>query len=156
MTLNMLTGAELLSTVKSLEGASKSELVRACGYVVTKSDGTEKLCFTQFYEALLEAKGLPLTQRQSGKGPGGRALSFVTKAQFNGNILIGKAYTAQLGIEPGDRFEIRLSKSGIRLVPMDADLEFDGEAGDGEDTSADADAFIEEEAEEEELVAVAA
>jgi hypothetical protein len=32
----------------------------ACGYVSTKKDGAERLNFTAFYEALLEAKSLSL------------------------------------------------------------------------------------------------
>jgi hypothetical protein len=41
-------------------------------------------------------------------GRSGRSLSFNTKIQFNGNLLVGKAYTAQLGPKPGDEFEIKL------------------------------------------------
>ena len=37
---------------------SKSDLVRACGYVSTLSDGGERLDFEAFQEALLEAKGV--------------------------------------------------------------------------------------------------
>jgi hypothetical protein len=42
---------------KELGDVSKSELVRSCGYASSKKDGTERLNFTAFYEALLEAKG---------------------------------------------------------------------------------------------------
>jgi len=52
-----LVGEELLVKVKELEDGSKSELVRLCGYVSTNKDGEERLNFTAFYEALLEAKG---------------------------------------------------------------------------------------------------
>jgi hypothetical protein len=51
----LLTGTDLLAKVKALGDASKSELVRECGYVTTKQDGSERLNFTAFYEALLEA-----------------------------------------------------------------------------------------------------
>jgi hypothetical protein len=37
----MLTGPELLAKVKELGDVSKSELVRSCGYVSTKKDGSE-------------------------------------------------------------------------------------------------------------------
>ena len=117
-TCTMLTGAELLAKVKELGDASKSELVRECGYVSTKKDGSERLNFTAFYEALLEAKGVTLGDTGTGKGPGGRKLSFVATVQGNGNLLVGKAYTAQLGLEPGDEFEIKLGKKQIRLVPV--------------------------------------
>ena len=54
----MLTGSDLLAKVKELGDVSKSDLVRACGYVSTKKNGSERLNFTAFYEALLEAKGV--------------------------------------------------------------------------------------------------
>ena len=37
--------------------------------------------------------------------------------QGNGNLLIGKAYTAMLDLKPGDNFEIKLGKKAIRLIP---------------------------------------
>jgi hypothetical protein len=114
----MLTGADLLAKVKEMGDASKSDLVRACGYVSTKKDGTERLNFTAFYEALLDAKGVSLGDGGGGRGKGGRKLSYVTKVQFNGNLLVGKAYTAMLGLEPGDEFEIKLGRKQIRLVPV--------------------------------------
>jgi len=115
----MLTGAELLAKIKELGDASKSDLVRGCGYVSTKKDGSERLNFTAFYEALLEAKGVSLGDG-AGRAPRrpGRHLSYLTKVQFNGNLLVGKAYTAQLGLQPGDEFEIKLGKKQIRLVPV--------------------------------------
>ena len=38
--------------------------------------------------------------------------------QFNGNLLVGKAYTPMLGLQPGDEFEIKLGRKQIRLVPV--------------------------------------
>jgi hypothetical protein len=115
----MLTGSELLAKVKDLGDASKSDLVRACGYVSSKKDGNERLNFTAFYEALLEAKGLSLGSDSAGSGRGkrGRKLSYTTRIQFNGNLLIGKAYTAMLDLKPGDEFEIKLGRKQIKLIP---------------------------------------
>ena len=56
-----LTGLDLLGKIKSFGDAPKSDLVKACGYVSRQNDGTEKLNFTAFYEALLEAKGVTLS-----------------------------------------------------------------------------------------------
>ena len=116
----MLTGPELLAKVKELGDVSKSELVRECGYVSTKKDGSERLNFTAFYEALLGAKGVSLGIDGGGRGVGkaGRKLSYTAKVQFNGNLLVGKAYTAMLDLKPGDEFEIKLGKKQIRLVPV--------------------------------------
>ena len=117
----MLTGSDLLAKVKELGDASKSELVRQCGYVSSKKDGTERLNFTAFYEALLEAKGMTLGDAGGkGKGKGGRSLSYVAKVQFNGNLLVGKAYTALLDLQPGDEFEIKLGRKQIKLIPLGA------------------------------------
>ena len=114
----MLTGPELLAKVKELGDVSKSELVRECAYVSTKKDGSERLNFTAFYEALLNAKGVNLGTDSAGRstGKGGRKLSYTTKIQGNGNLLVGKAYTAVLDLLPGDEFEIKLGKKQIRLV----------------------------------------
>ena len=115
----MLTGSELLAKVKEMGDVSKSDLVRACGYVSSKKDGAERLNFTAFYEALLDAKGLNLgSGGGGGAGKGGRKLSYVATVQGNGNLLVGKAYTALLGLQPGDEFEIKLGKKQIRLVPV--------------------------------------
>ncbi|MCP9914097.1 AbrB family transcriptional regulator, partial [Cyanobium sp. BA20m-14] len=114
----MITGSELLAKVKELGDVSKSDLVRECGYVSTKKDGGERLNFTAFYEALLGAKGVSLGADTTGRGKGGRSLSFVTKIQFNGNLMVGKAYTALLDLKPGDEFEIKLGRKQIKLIPV--------------------------------------
>ena len=53
----MLSGNQLLSTVQSLPEADIKEVVKTCGYISTRKDGTQKLNFTDFYVALLSAKG---------------------------------------------------------------------------------------------------
>ncbi|MBW4531541.1 MAG: AbrB family transcriptional regulator [Aphanothece saxicola GSE-SYN-MK-01-06B] len=114
-----LNGPDLLAKVKELGDASKSDLVRAAGYLSTKKDGSERLNFTAFYEALLEAKGVSLGDGGgNGKGKAGRSLSYVATVQGNGNLLVGKAYTAMLDLRPGDEFEIKLGRKQIRLVPV--------------------------------------
>jgi len=117
----MLIETELLAKAKDLADGSKSDLVRAAGYVSTKKEGTERLNFAAFDEALLEAKGMNFaTGSIASKGKPGRILSFATKIQFNGNLMEGKAYTAQLGLEPGDKFEIKLGRKQIQLIPLGA------------------------------------
>ena len=115
----MLTGTDLLAKVKELGDASKSDLVRSCGYVSSKKDGVERLNFTAFYEALLEAKGVRLGAdgARKGRSKGGRSLSYVATVQGNGNLLVGKAYTAMLDLKPGDEFEIKLGRKQIKLIP---------------------------------------
>ena len=115
----MLTGPDLLAKVKELGDVSKSELARSCGYVSTQAEGAERINFTAFYAALLSAKGIELGGvTKSGKS--GRKLTYTAKVQFNGNLMVGKAYTAQLGLEPGDEFEIKLGRKQIKLIPLGA------------------------------------
>ena len=71
-----------------------------------------RLHFIAFYETLLEAKDMHLCA--------GRSLSYATKFQLNGNLMAGKAYTAQLGPKPGDEFEIKLGRKQIKLIPLGA------------------------------------
>ena len=52
----MLSGNQLLNTVQSLPEADIKQLVKTCGYISTRKDGTEKLNFNDFYVALLTAK----------------------------------------------------------------------------------------------------
>ena len=120
----MLTGADLLAKVKELGDVSKSDMAKACGYVSTKKDGGERINFTSFYEALLSAKGVDLGGGSAGIGKGGRKLSYKAVVQGNGNLLVGKAYTAMLDLHPGDEFTIKLSKKkGVTLVPAGAEDE---------------------------------
>ena len=73
-------------------------------------------------QALLAAKGVDFGgASQTGKG--GRKLSFSTKIQFNGNLMVGKAYTGMLELKPGDEFEIKLGRKQIRLVPIGSEDE---------------------------------
>ena len=113
----MLAGTELLTKVKELGDVSKTDLATQCGYVSKKKDGSDRVNFTAFYEALLGAKGVELGGSSS-VGVGGRKLSYTAKVQGNGNLLVGKAYTAILGLEPGTEFEIKLGKKAIRLIPV--------------------------------------
>lgn len=61
-----LTGDELLSKIQELGELSKSELCRECGYVYTerREDGTERLAFTDFFTAILDAKGETLDVKE--------------------------------------------------------------------------------------------
>ena len=109
----MLKGAELLAKVKELSGtASKSELVRDCGYTTINKDGSERLNFTAFYDALLEAKGVEL----GSKATKGRKLTYKTKVQFNGKLQIGDGYVREMGLEPGAEFDIKVSRNSITLT----------------------------------------
>ena len=121
----MLTGTDLLTKVKELGDVSKTDLATQCGYVSKKKDGSDRVNFSAFYEALLNAKGIDLSAGGGGVGKGGRKLSYTAKVQGNGNLLVGTAYTAMLELEPGAEFEIKLGKKAIRLIPVGGSEEED-------------------------------
>ena len=54
----MLTGIELLETIRQDETANEKTLAKKCGYATVTKSGAEKILLTPFYEAVLLAKGL--------------------------------------------------------------------------------------------------
>ena len=54
----MLTGIELIDTIKQNETADEKALARKCGYATVQKNGSEKILITPFYEAILIVKGI--------------------------------------------------------------------------------------------------
>ena len=54
----MLIGFELIDTIRQNETADEKALARKCGYATVQKNGSEKIIFTPFYEAILIAKGI--------------------------------------------------------------------------------------------------
>ena len=52
----MLTGNQLIQTIKDNSDLSKSDLLRVTGYTSVRKDGSIKLNFTAFYQALIDIK----------------------------------------------------------------------------------------------------
>jgi AbrB-like transcriptional regulator len=71
---------------------------------------------------LLAAKGLSMDVEANGTR-GGRTASFIIQVQKNGNLLVGAAYTREMGLEPGTEFEIILGRKHIKLVKVQKDGE---------------------------------
>jgi hypothetical protein len=115
-----LSGEELLKKVKQLENLSKEEKAKACGYYTTTKNGIERVNMMKFLNALIDAEGIELDSTSNTNGRGGRSASYRISVQSNGNLLIGSAYTKQMGLEPGDEFEITLGKKHIRLKQLDS------------------------------------
>jgi hypothetical protein len=115
----MLTGSELLATVEAMGRVPKSEMVRHCGYVTTKADGRERLHYTAFYAALLEAKGVQFFDTHQEPGKVGRPLTYTTKVHYQGAVMVGKAYMKMLGLKAGDQVAIRLGPKQICLEPVE-------------------------------------
>ena len=118
-TSSPLTGAELLAATKENKSMGARELCKLTGYYSVNKKGKEICNIAGMQKALLVAMGVNIgNDLAPAKGPGGRKLSYKAVTQGNGNLLIGKAYTAQLGLQPGDEFTIKLSKKSIRLIPV--------------------------------------
>jgi hypothetical protein len=118
-----LTGQELLQKVKELETLSKEDKAKACGYYTLTKSGAPRVNMMKFMNALIEAEGIQLDSSQNGNGRGGRSASYRITVQANGNLLIGSAYTKQMGLKPGDEFEISLGRKHIRLKQLGDDGE---------------------------------
>ncbi len=113
-----LLGEELLKKVKELENISKEEKAKACGYYTITKNGIERVNMMKFLNALIDAEGIQLDSANS-NGRGGRSASYRISVQSNGNLLIGSAYTKQMGLKPGDEFEITLGRKHIRLKQLE-------------------------------------
>ena len=51
----MLTGQNLIEAIKSNSNLTKSDLLKVTGYTSVRKDGSLKLNFTAFYQALIDA-----------------------------------------------------------------------------------------------------
>ncbi len=114
-----LLGEELLKKVKELDNLSKEEKAKACGYYTINKNGIERVNMMKFLNALIDAEGIQLDSTPNSNGRGGRSASYRISVQSNGNLLIGSAYTKQMGLHPGDEFEITLGRKHIRLKQLD-------------------------------------
>src|SRR6476469_7798695 len=117
--IDPLTGETLIKKVKELGNSSKEEKARACGYYTITKNGVERVNMMKFLNALIDAEGIELDSKSNGNGRGGRSASYRISVQSNGNLLIGSAYTKQMGLKSGDEFEISLGRKHIHLKQLD-------------------------------------
>jgi hypothetical protein len=113
-----LTGQALIDKVKQLENYSKEEKAKACGYFTETKKGVKRVNMMKFLNALIDAEGIDLDSSLNGKGKGGRSASYRISVQNNYNLLIGAAYTKQMGLEPGTEFEIIIGRKHIKLAQV--------------------------------------
>lgn len=113
-----LTGKALLSKVKELSHLTRREQAKQCGYYTVSKKNKTRITVTDFYDALLVAKGLGLDP-ESTKDGRGREPTFRVSVHKNGQIVIGAAYTSSMGLKPGDQFLIKLGYKHIQLVQVD-------------------------------------
>lgn len=115
---NPLTGKALLQKVKELSHLPRRETAKRCGYYTVTKNKQTRVNLTDFYDALLVAKGLPLDPEGTKDGRG-REPTYRVSVHKNGQIVIGAAYTQEMGLKPGDEFEIKLGYKHIRLIQLD-------------------------------------
>lgn len=115
-----LTGKVLLAKVKENDGLTKRELAKECGYYTVGKDNQTRVNLSEFYDALLSAKGIQLDPEKSADGRG-REPSYTLTVHKNGQIVIGAAYTQEMGLKSGDEFTIKLGYKHIHLKQLDAD-----------------------------------
>jgi len=112
-----LKGRALLQKVKELSDLSRRETAKECGYYNVTKDGQIRVNLTEFYDAVLEAKGVPLDPDGTKDGRG-REPTYRVSVHKNGQIVIGSTYTQAMGLQPGEEFEIKLGYKHIRLVHL--------------------------------------
>ncbi|NJK37218.1 MAG: AbrB family transcriptional regulator [Oscillatoriales cyanobacterium RM2_1_1] len=112
-----LTGKALLQKVKELSHLPRRETARLCGYYSTTKDDQVRVNLTDFYDALLKARGIPLNP-DGVKDGRGREATYLVSVHKNGQIVIGATYTKEMGLKPGDEFDIKLGYKHIHLIQV--------------------------------------
>jgi hypothetical protein len=107
-----LTGKALLQKVKELSHLAKRETAKQCGYLKTSPSGAVRTDLSGFYDAVLSAKGVKLDETSSR----GKVATNKATVHKNGQLLIGSAYTKQMGLKEGDTFSIKLGYKHIHLI----------------------------------------
>ena len=121
-----LTGKALLQKVKELSNLPRRETAKRCGYFSTSKNGQTRVNLTEFYDAVLAARGVALDP-DGVKDGRGREPTFKVSVHKNGQIVIGSTYTAEMGLKPGDEFEIKLGYKHIHLKQIDSDSDSEEE-----------------------------
>ena len=112
-----LEGEALINKVKEMPTSSKEEKAKACGYYSVTKNGVLRVNMMKFLNALLDAENISLDTRDE-YGHVGRSANYRITVQSNGSLLVGSAYTKQLGLKPGDEFSINLGRKHIKLVAL--------------------------------------
>lgn len=113
-----LKGKALLQRFNELSHLSKRERAQGCGYYTLTKDNQVRANLADFYDALLEARGISLSPEGSKDGRG-REPTYRVSVHKNGQIVIGSTYTQEMGLQPGDEFKIKLGYKHIRLIQID-------------------------------------
>ncbi|MBV9388387.1 MAG: AbrB family transcriptional regulator [Chroococcidiopsidaceae cyanobacterium CP_BM_ER_R8_30] len=113
-----LTGKALLQKFKELSDLPRRERAKRCGYYTLTKNHQTRVNLTDFYDALLAARGIPLISEGT-KDSSGREPTYRVSVHKNYQIVIGSTYTESMGLKPGDQFEIKLGYKHIHLIQLD-------------------------------------
>lgn len=149
-----LTGKALLAKVKELSNLPRRERAKQCGYYTVTKNNQVRVNLTDFYDALLSARGIPLSP-EAPKDGRGREPTYRVSVHQNGQIVIGATYTKAMGLKPGDEFEIKLGYKHIHLIQVDSDKkevepDLDSELDEEYDEEEDDEEYDEEDDDEDE------
>ncbi len=117
-----ITGKALLQKVKELANLPRRETAKRCGYYTVTKGGQMRVNLTEFYDAVLAAKGVPLDPEGTKDGRG-REPTYRVSVHKNGQIVIGSTYTQEMHLKPGDEFEIKLGYKHIHLKQLDSEAD---------------------------------
>ncbi len=114
---------------------SSREKARRCGYQTIGKNNQARVNLSDFYEALLAARGISLGT-ESAKDGRGREPTYRVSVHKNGQIVIGATYTEKMGLKPGDEFEIKLGYKHIHLIQIDKSADASKADDDDDDEAA--------------------
>ncbi len=115
-----LTGKPLLQKVKELRHLPRRETAKRCGYYTITKNHQTRVNIGEFLNAIIEARGIPLSPEGTKDGRG-REPTYRVSVHKNGQIVIGSTYTQEMGLKPGDEFEIKLGYKHIHLIQVGDD-----------------------------------
>jgi AbrB family looped-hinge helix DNA binding protein len=142
-----LTGKALLQKVKELSDLPRRERAKHCGYYTVTKNNQLRVNLTDFYDALLAARGIPLSPEAARDGRG-REPTYRVSVHKNGQIVIGAAYTEAMGLKSGDEFEIKLGYKHIHLIQLDSDKSGNNHHAVAEDIDEDEEGYANEDGED--------
>lgn len=115
-----LTGKVLLKRIEELKGLDIPfrEKAKLCGYYRVVN-GKIQAKVNECFRAILVAQGLESEDINKTRRPTAYDADYAVCVHKNGNIVIGKAYTQRMGIQPGQRFQIKPGHKRISLICVD-------------------------------------
>ncbi|NCJ05874.1 AbrB family transcriptional regulator [Synechococcales cyanobacterium C] len=120
-----LIGKPLLQKVKELRHLPRRETAKRCGYFTITKNNQTRVNIGEFLNAIIEARGIPLSPEGTKDGRG-REPTYRVSVHKNGQIVIGSTYTQEMGLKPGDEFEIKLGYKHIHLIQVGEDQKEEG------------------------------